>query len=158
MVIELLKRGADPNKEKGYNGTTPLHLAITGDKLHLVEKLLKVKKRADLETRDDFGYTPLLEAVNYCASEDIVDLLLEHGADMHAVTEDEKTVLHFAAQYDNKDMIRKMLERGLSVDAKDKDGWTPLHEAALYGSKAAADILIEKGQLLILIIIHYRAT
>ena len=144
MVIELLKRGADPNKERGYSGSTPLHLAITEDKLDLVKKLLK--KGSHLEIKDDYGYTPLLEAVNYGASEEVIDLLLEHGADVNAVTEDKKTALHFAAQNDDEDMVRKMIEKGLFLDAEDKDGWTPLHEAAYYGSEDAAQILTEKGQ------------
>ena len=148
MAIELLKRGADPNKEKGYNGSTPLHLAIAEDKLELVKMLLE--KGVHLETMNDNGCTPFLEAVKYGASEEIVDLLLEHGADVHTLAEDRKTALHFAAQKGNVVMMRKMIERGLSVDAEDKDGWTPLHEAAYYGSKGAAEVLTENGQSLVL--------
>ena len=144
MVTELLKRGADPNKEKGYSGSTPLHLAITEEKTDLVKKLLK--KGAHLETKDDYGYTPLLEAVNYGAPEEIIDLLLEHGADVHAVEEDKKCALHFAAQNDDEDVMRKMIARGVSVEAEDKDGWTPLHEAAYYGSEDVAEVLTENGQ------------
>ena len=145
MVTELLKRGADPNKEKGYSGSTPLHLATTREKTDVVKKLLK--KGAHLETKDDYGYTPLLEAVNYGGvPEEMVDLLLEHGADVHAVEEDRKCVLHFAAQNDDEEVMRKMIARGVSVHAKDKDGWTPLHEAAYYGSEDTAEILIEEGE------------
>ena len=143
MASELLKRGADPNEERGTGGSTPLHLAIAEEKAELVRQILE--KGASQETKDDYGYTPLLEAVKYGASEEIVDLLLEHGADVHTLTEDRKTALHFAAQKNDEVMMRKMTERGLSVDAEDKDGWTPLHEAAYYGSKGAAGVLIEKG-------------
>ena len=100
-----------------------------------------------LETKDDYGYTPLLKAVKYGAPGSVIDLLLERGANVHAVAEDRKTVLHFAAQKNDEAMLRKLIKRGLSesVNAEDKDGWTPLHEAARYGSEAAAAVLIEKG-------------
>ena len=152
MVVELLKRGADPNEERGTGGSTPLHLAIVENKDQLVKALLE--KGAHLETKNDYGYTPLLKAVKYGASEEIVDLILEHGADVHILAEDRKTALHFAAQKGNVIMMRKMIERGLSVDAEDKDGWTPLHEAAYYGSKGAAEVLIENGQSLVLHFMH----
>ena len=147
MAIELLKRGADPNKERGHNGSTPLHLAIIKENLDLAKKLLI--EGAQLETRDDYGYTPLLEAVNFGASAEIIDLLLEHGANVHAVTKDKNTALHFAAQHDDANMIRILTERGLLADVEDNNGCTPLHEAAHHGSKDAAEILTEKGQSLI---------
>ena len=152
MVVELLKRGADPNEERGTGGSTPLHLAIVEYKVQLVKALLE--KGAHLETKDDYGYTPLLKAVKYGAFEEMVDLLLEHGADVHAHAEDRKTALHFAAQKDDEVTMRKMIEKGLSLDAEDKDGWTPLHEAAYYGSKGAAEVLTEKGQSLFLHFMH----
>ena len=147
MAIELLKRGADPNKERGTGGSTPLHLAVAEEELELVKMLLK--KGARLENMNDYGCTPFLEAVKYVASEEIVDLLLEHGADVHTLTEDRKTALHFAAQKNDEVTMRKMIERGLSVGAEDKDGCTPLHEAVHYGSKGAAEVLTEKGQSLV---------
>ena len=101
-----------------------------------------------METKDNYDNTPLLKAVKYGESGNVVDLLLEHGADMHAVAEDRKSVLHFAAQKHDEAMLRKLIERGLSesVNAEDQDGWTPLHEAAYHGSEVSAAVLIEKGQ------------
>ena len=143
MAAELLKRGADPNKGKGYGGSTPLHLAITEKKLELVKKLLK--KGAHLENKDDDGYTPLLKAVRDNAPEDIIDVLLEHGANVQVVV-DRKTALHFAAQRGKENLMKRMIKSGLSVDVQDKDGWRPLHAAAHYGSKDAVVLLAESGQ------------
>ena len=75
MATELLKRGADPNKERGHDGSTPLHLAIREKRLELVKKLLR---RAHLETKDDHGWTPLHVAV-YCGNEDAAKILIEKG-------------------------------------------------------------------------------
>ena len=105
-----------------------------------------MKRKADLETKDDYGDTPLLKAVKKDAPENVIDLLLEHSANVHAVAEDEKTVLHYAAQTGKAEMIKKMIESGLCVNKDDKNGWTPLHVAVHHGCKVAAAVLIEKGQ------------
>ena len=144
MAVELLKRGADPNKGRGYGGSTPLHLAILEKKLDLVKKLLK--KGAHLETKDDDGFTPLLMAVRDGAPEDVIDALLEQGADVRAVTVHRKTALHFAARKGEDSLIGSLMERGLSADVEDKDGRRPLHEAAHYGSTDAVVFLAENGQ------------
>ena len=143
MATELLQRGADPNKRKGSSGSTPLHLAILEKNLNLVKMLLE--KGAHLETKDDYGSTPLLTAVKDDAPEEIVDLLLQRNANVHAVAEDRKTALHFAAQRGEENMMIQMIKKGLRVDAEDNVGWRPLHEAAHYGSKVAAEVLVKKG-------------
>ena len=147
MAIELLQRGADPDKEKGYGGSTPLHIAIAKEKTGLVKQLLE--KGAHLETKDDYGCTPFLLAVKYGAPEEILDLLLEAGASVRALAEDRKSALHYLAQKQGEEkMVRKLIGKDVIVDAEDNDGWTPLHEAAQNGSKDVAEILIEKGQSL----------
>jgi len=104
-----------------------------------------LKRGANLDTKDDYGYTPFLKAIKNDAPGRIVDLLLERGADAHAVAEDRKTALHFAAQKSEEQIIRQMIKSGLSLEAEDKDGWRPLHEAARYGSKVATAILAKNG-------------
>ena len=98
-----------------------------------------------MEAKDDYGYTPFLKAVKQDAP-GLVHRLLDRGADPHAVADDRKNALHFAAQKENKKLISEMISNGLSVNAVDKDGWTPLHEAACYGSRVAAVVLIKNGQ------------
>ena len=77
MASELLERGADPNKKVGAGGFTPLHSAVLQGRLKLVEELLR--KNANLEATYDCGRTPLLTAVTYHASEDMIKLLLQEG-------------------------------------------------------------------------------
>ena len=112
-----------------------------------------LKRGADLETKDDYGYTLLLKAVKNDAPGNVIDRLLECGGNVHAVAEDRKTALHFAAQKHEKRMMEIMIKhlkgdlkvQSKFVNAQDSVGWTPLHEAAYYGSKVAAVILIKKG-------------
>ena len=105
-----------------------------------------LKRGANVEAKDDHGCTPFLKAVKHDAPECLLDLHLERSANAHAVADDRKTALHFAAQKDKAKIIRQMINKGLSVNAVDKDGWTPLHEAAYYGSRDAVAVLIKNGQ------------
>ena len=113
----------------------------------LVTELLK--RGANLETKDNYGYTPLLKAVkNGARTRSMVDLLLERGANVHALTEDAKSVLHFVAQTNDEDLMRMLFEKDLSklVNAEDKNGSRPLHEAARSGNELTAIVLIANGQ------------
>ena len=94
MATELLKRGADSNKDVGAGGSTPLHLAILQDRPELVEELLR--KGAHLETENDSGHTPLMVAVTYGVSEDMINILLKQGEDVHT-SQDMKTSLQSVA-------------------------------------------------------------
>ena len=149
MASELLKRGADPNRERGTNGSTPLHLAIAEENLNVVKMLLE--KGACLETKDDCGCTPFLVAVKENENNDIFRHLLDHAkVNVDAVTDHQKTALHLASRGYDEEIMTALIGKGLSVAAEDKDGWTPLHEASYHGSREAAEFLIENGQSLFL--------
>ncbi len=77
----LLEHGADPNSER-ENGETPLMTAARLDQLDVMKLLLA--RGADANAREKrFGQTALMWAAG---NPDAVRLLLDHGADVHAVT------------------------------------------------------------------------
>ena len=53
--------------------------------------------------------------------------------------------IHDAARDKNIEVLKQHLESGIDVNLKDKFGDTPLHKAALNGHKVIAELLIEKG-------------
>ena len=53
--------------------------------------------------------------------------------------------IHDAARDNNIEVLKQQLEAGIDVNVKDKFGDTPLHKAALNGHKVIAELLIEKG-------------
>ena len=74
---------------------------------------------------------------------DVVDYLLDAGADIDARPYQNTTALHLAVQFQRSDMVRHLLDRGASVTIEDANhgsdasGWA---EACDDGSEAAASI------------------
>jgi len=75
---------------------------------------------------------------------DIVMLLLQHSADLDAVTKDMYTPLHIAAKEGQDEVAAVLLEHGANNTAATKRGFTPLHLAAKYGNIKVARLLIQK--------------
>lgn len=65
--------------------------------------------------------------------EDIVQLLLEHKADLGAKDEQNRTALHLAAEAGHEQVVSLLLEKGADPNLKATDGSTPLWRAAKFG-------------------------
>jgi len=63
---------------------------------------------------------------------DMVEFMLDHGADINAPGEDGWTPLHFAAAHGHTFIVRFLLDNGARVDAAAADGSTPIDLAYLY--------------------------
>jgi ankyrin repeat protein len=81
-----------------------------------------------------------------CSISEVVQSLLENGADMTAKTSSGWTVLHWAASKGHETLVQTLLERGVDVRARDNSGQTALHDAVLNGHKAIIALLIEYGE------------
>jgi ankyrin repeat protein len=92
IVEMLVKAGVDVNQPSGFNHRTPLFEAY--DAPGAVKALLAAG--ADLEARDDNGYTPLIRGAMV---EPMVRELLADGADPVAVAKNGDTALKIAGQY-----------------------------------------------------------
>lgn len=81
---------------------------------------------ADVNERDDKGYTPLHHAAGVSKLK-CVQLLLKYGADVNARDNDDSVPLMFA---DSVAIAKELLAHGADVNARDRDGCTPLVFAA----------------------------
>jgi ankyrin repeat protein len=129
----LLGRYADVDV-RGYQDQTPLHLAAYHGFLGVTRTL--VERNADVNVRDSSGHTPLHRPMEnwVWAPEsiqdrrlDVVNFLLEHGADPDAKNDDHSTPLHEASYYGSVKGAQSMLEYGANVHARNEEGRTPLH-------------------------------
>lgn len=101
---------------------------------------------ADVNGRDDKGYTVLQAAIRGFKN-DSVAVLLERGADAELPAENTSayTALHIAAQCANEAAMKLLLQYQNGPDIRDADGETPLHVAAAAGALAIAKVLVEAG-------------
>jgi ankyrin repeat protein len=74
-----------------------------------------------------------------------VDLLLSHGADVHAADKYGDTPLHWAAYYGRCDAVEQLLSHGADIHAANSRGVTPLHEAAWEGHSETIELLLSHG-------------
>jgi len=130
---------AEPKSRDSGVQQASIHDAARDGDLAQVRALLK--HNPDLvSTRDSTGRTPLHFAA-YEGHEDVVELLLAHGADVNAKADNGETPLHFAARKGYTNVVKLLWLHGADVDAKDNHGDTPLDLAAVYGNSAVAEVL-----------------
>ena len=88
--------------------------------------------------------TPLCEAA-LSGDRNVVQLLLNNGADPNKVDGFEWTPLHHATYRGNRNVVEVLLERGSDPDSSTINGSTPLHLALKYGDEEMVKLLLQKG-------------
>jgi ankyrin repeat protein len=119
----LIDLGADVTKlGKNYGvGSAPLHLAMK----------FQVTK------------VPQIEMRRY--RRQVVEKLLDHGADPNQPNSEGDAPLHLAAGEGYADIVNLLLDRGAGVNIPDEDGATPLFFAMLKGDLATVRTLLDRG-------------
>jgi len=116
--------------------------AISAHDLTAVRKALAAD-RTLARSADGSGSTALMHGA-YAGSLEIMEALLESGADVKASNRRKATALHWAISDPGK--VKLLLMKGTDVDAKSVDGRTPLHTAAALPTGAAVvKLLLEVG-------------
>jgi len=101
----------------------------------------KTQKKGD-ERR--WGVTALMAAVEK-GYEDIINFLLEEGADIEAKNNKGQTALMRAVLVENQSIVDLLLSKGANVNVKDNLGITPLMYAVETENKDIVDLLLSKG-------------
>lgn len=155
------------------SGTTPILYALYCGQRGLVEKLEqwgaplgaaelialgRTEAVAELIAADPNlprTYAPdgfsLLGLATYFGREELVDMLLRHGADPDAAARNPMQVrpLHSALSVKDAELARRLTQRlldaGAQPNVQQKGGWTPLHSAAVHGRQEIAALLLEHG-------------
>ncbi|KAM7074366.1 transient receptor potential cation channel subfamily A member 1-like, partial [Ciconia maguari] len=115
---------------------TPLHLACANGHTDVIRFL--AGEKCQLNPRDNFkktplmklGYTPLAVAITeHC--EEMVEFLLQKGADVHARDQHLRTTLMVAVHAGDKNVIRLLLQHGADLSHEDIFGSTAMYYASL---------------------------
>jgi ankyrin repeat protein len=142
----LLKRVSEDPKllnARGPEGSTPFMYAVLYSDAATLERLLK--QGADPNKKNDANATALMWAA--------VDLektrvLLNHGADVNATSNDLRTPLTIAAtRHGNLPVIRLLLEHGANLNPNPKPDvmGSPLVQAGTTGDAEMMQLLIDRG-------------
>jgi ankyrin repeat protein len=140
IVEMLLARGAKINDADAY-GHSALFNACKAGKINIVKVL--VENGADVDQRmahGNGGFTPLIEAI-ICKRNDVVEYLLEKGAEIEKTCAGTGTPLWWAANSGNLSAAQMLLSRDADAFQRDYYGRTPLDEARRQNHSDIADLL-----------------
>ena len=117
----LLLAGARTNSSTSRI-PSPLHWAARSGRPHVVRLLLNMSgsRRAQVDATGYSNKTPLFEAVIRGDSE-IVDLLLEAGADPNASDNTYAVPLNFAIIFERADIVKRLLAAGADPDGDQRN-------------------------------------
>ncbi|KAK8044020.1 hypothetical protein PG993_004044 [Apiospora rasikravindrae] len=145
----LVEKGASVNDTKNTTWS-PLGRALWG--VGLVQRLETVKflveKGANVNSSEPNGNSPLMFACHMSDPEKfaIVDLLLEHGADINHEDEDGFRAMHIADAWSDVAVLRRLLSvEGLELNCPKTDIWSPLKMAIRSASTEVVRMLLDKG-------------
>eukprot|EP00095_Tigriopus_kingsejongensis_P001147 maker-scaffold628_size122696-snap-gene-0.27 protein:Tk01147 transcript:maker-scaffold628_size122696-snap-gene-0.27-mRNA-1 annotation:"tyrosine-protein kinase shark" len=127
------------------NGTQNLlHRATANNNLPIVLEILNCGYR-NITARDDHGQTAAHVASSY-GYDDILKVLMSHGASPLVTDSSGNTPLHLACEHNRKSTINILLEnRADPTTQNQKTGWVSLHVAAFYGHLEIAQTLLGSG-------------
>ena len=108
-----------------------------------IEGVRRLLKDGAPHDPDVYGRTPLFYAMNRGSGE-LVQLLLDHGADPQLASENGTTPLSYGARSGNYNAVRLLLEHGVE-QTPGKHGFTPLIEATRGRNGEVVKLLLEYG-------------
>jgi ankyrin repeat protein len=136
----------DPGLAFTYSqdGYTALGLASFFGHLEIVTLLLGRGAEVNVVSRNDMAVRPLHSAAagRHLA---VAQVLLAHGADVHAKSHGGWTALHSAADHGQIEFIRTLLEHGARPDVRNDEGLSPLDLARRGAHSEVADLLARRG-------------
>lgn len=140
-----LAEGSVDMEQRNERGLTPLLLAVQKRHTKIVRLLLEHEKKPDVTAKDKNGWTVLHYALSGWEGEDMVDILVEHGADVNAAAMDGTTPLHCAVNNNKLHGGKILLRHHVSTEVKDSAGRTPMFVAVQKKRLEMVAILVRGG-------------
>ena len=91
---------------------------------------------------------PLVAAIaNFVSFHFVLQILIENGAKVDGITQDERSPTHIAAAYGRTYTLQQLIQKGnANIHAQtNKEGYAPIHFASLYGHDRMVDLILRFG-------------
>jgi len=153
VALLLLRHCVDVNI-RGIDDRTPLHMAVDRGLLEVTRIL--IERGASINARDSSDRTPLHPTIINMHGTfddtyfDVVQCLLEHGADVDSQANTEhSTPLHLASYYGGFKVARLLLSCDVNINVRDKQCQTPLHEVLTDLRNTVPDFYVDAVRFLL---------
>eukprot|EP00050_Salpingoeca_kvevrii_P000859 m.157568 g.157568 ORF g.157568 m.157568 type:complete len:409 (-) comp10232_c0_seq2:127-1353(-) len=125
----------------------PLHLAARFNRLEIMKMLLDNKEhRALIEEKCKIRAATPLQVAVVNGHKEMVQLLLDRGADPECVNYRGFSLLHSAAFMGHTDMVKLLLQRKAKINMRScRLGYTPLHSSVYKQRVGTAKFLLANG-------------
>ena len=138
VVRKLLDHGADPTKRLDPPTTETrccLNAAGVGGHIEIVKMLLA--QDAQLKQINALSGPKMSTAVMAAVSHlDIVNLLLDNGADPAILNKDNESMLHYCIKFGEIETLKRLLSLKMPLDAVSSTGDTAVYSACQEGEKS----------------------
>lgn len=146
IVLAFLRAGSQQDTNSDVvPSSEDIHLWVKRGNVDRVKILLEFNPDA-VNFKDSEEKTPLHWAV-YNNQRDIINVLLEAGANVNVTEVIGITPLHYAAERGYVEVVELLLDAGADVNAQDYGyfNFTPLHGAAGFGRFEIVKLLLRTG-------------
>jgi hypothetical protein len=141
VVQLLLANGANTEVRDDY-GRTPL-LLVARETGRVETATILLDGGAEVNARDRFNSTPL-ELAAWRGHRDLVDLLLDRGADVPTAGRDADNLASMAIEK-GLERLFELLVNDIDLQARGEAGRTLLHSASEGGSARIVEVLLDEG-------------
>lgn len=128
---------------------TPLHWACATGKLRLATQILGQPRTTGsrINAADSREKTSLHIAASHGHRDDIVEVLLSYGADVHARSDGGWQAIHNSSERGSEQTVRLLVQAGSDINSKLLNGMTSLHLASQGGHTEVVKCLLEYKEI-----------
>uniref|UniRef100_A0A8C5WYZ4 Poly [ADP-ribose] polymerase n=1 Tax=Laticauda laticaudata TaxID=8630 RepID=A0A8C5WYZ4_LATLA len=146
VSAEGIRHGRSPSCCVGGAASEPARELFEACRNGDVERVKRLVRTENVNGRDTAGRksSPLHFAAGF-GRRDVVDYLLQSGANVHARDDGGLIPLHNACSFGHAEVVNLLLRHGADPNARDNWNYTPLHEAAIKGKIDVCIVLLQHG-------------